>query len=1330
MVIRSGIPKGDPMSTRSTSESFRASDRGMALLVVLLVILALSIIATPLVLSTLSQEKSAKGLLSRTQADYGGMAARNYAVSRLHRTHDLVERRNTTDKTAYVWDGPAEWDICVQDPPLAKSLNLSSEAGLIAGVVVADEQGKANWHSAKDIRRFADTLKSLVDFRIADVKDFTTLYSIRPARWIHPQRVRGIDSSQGFSADDLSHYGKGARLRFTKPGMKPFITAVGQNPLAEASSPPFVRTVPQLPQVYEDGTVEVERRHPVNVNTARREVLIALFDGVRLAPNEKPITRDDATKIADQFYRKTTRTMTEFLQRLLDIPGLKDPGKLLAAALNAIDPTHALLDGSGTLPICFLSSDVFTIDAASSMNNPVGAPLATRGFREVVAVTPPTLVEKRWESQFDFDEELGYFDGGFPLGNRMETFPVFHRWRTSGTGMLVKSQIDARLDEELRRKILLSTPQSYFQLKTSEDNRGSAQYLNNREHFSTTQEGTSSANGLSWDRSFVFTPNPNPPTSNASQNQPDIAAGGMEMFVRFESIPTQAILFDIRESDHSNRLTLEIQNGELIFTAADTQVDAPATAYPLDNGVARVRRPFLPELDTWYHIGAYWKGTKYGHLCLMVNGFSHPATRFEHVNDGGQRMMTRLSAPLSATQMTLSLKDASILVPGEYIPLEIGREVIEHDATTGAIVRGARGTIAADHPADAAVQVFGYTSRLRRQILRLELPGGLGTIVLPYSRIPIGGSKLLSDFGAIPSALVQGDKTNPNTGQTYVDDQQNFIRVTTPNISEWPTKGYVAIDQEVIYYDARQGGSPAQLTGCLRGQMGTAPSDHDTGAPIQLFSVYVDSTVNYDSPTIIQVDDEWIGPVQRNPDASKPNFWVGFVMTGTGSPVPVAPQRGVLFSVQKGHAVNEDVIPTFMAHDTNTGDTRFNCEREDRVIVVSETNAKERRRVRRSSLVQSAIFLGTVFQGAQPRDQLAAFWDNVSRDYVADTASDGMGRYVRIMKFPSGELLGMQWIEAATPKFTIGPFSATVDELKFFASPKANFRVEEALDRARSQVVMNGAGGLPGGGGAVLLGDEIVGYAEIGGNTLNSCRRGYLESPAQIHDAGDRAFNLSSFLPVAALGRDIDAEAESISLSQTLSGNISEGYVLIDEEVVGFFWQNGNALRMSKRFSGGGLLRGCFGTTPAEHSKNALAYAIPFRFWDSYKPGEFDHRMAYFQASTNIPEARWDSCRWTAEVPAADPNLRTHVLMRLDGVNEFTDPPNGRTLFDFTDGTAKNGMNRIGFQGEPGQLDLRILFEYRPGSFHPNVSWMRAVRIHDISVFYERPVRVLYHEER
>lgn len=1351
----------------------KGRQRGLALVLVMTVVLALSIIATPFVLSMILQERS--GTMSRyaSQADWGADGARNYALWRLMAGLDPLERRSGAGaNNSYYYDLPVEFDIRLDEQYLNQKNGpkVADPKGAIWGLSVQDEQGKLNVRTAPS--GAIGRVKSVVDDRVVSHKDFLTMYSGRDFTWIVPQRIRsmgvaqpGMNTGPGVWCDSFHVLAPESRYRCTKPGLPPIYGKISGNPMIDGS--PGLQTNPQIPQAYMEGVIEVEARHPVNINTARREVLAAIFDGLSIV-NQPQSHIDGATagRLANAFHTKRFTRLEEFLT-VLGQQGLNGQ-QYQAVALNAVCPSWVGLGSSGTVPFCFKSYDVHTIEAYGTMSNPSGASVAGRGFREVVDVSPPNPVTLYAESQLDFDSMLKTLAVsvqrpqllGFPFGNRVTTYPNMLP-APYPTGQPSKPPAPAATQLKSQQQ---GPNEAYVAQTPSRDFRGESDLTyerdlqgwpvgSPREHWDNDHEGkklTGAAYAMPWNQVFTTTPAASQ-AQGANVTQPDVAHGGLEMWVKFETMQSPQVIFDMRERDYSNRLTLRIEQGELIFTVCDGTIGVQANV--IDDGAAEVRQPFTPAADTWYHFGAYWGGTRYAALGLLVDGFAHPQQKFSHVTPEGTKVITKLTTGMAATSTSVALQDDSFLPSGSLTPIQIGSEVILYDKSGPTVVRGARNTVAVNHPGGATVSLFGYSSHVRNgQVSAVNYPQPI-----QYSRIPTGGGTVQYNFGANPAAVVVGDKISPVNPMLppYVDTTQTDIGVISTPITDFPDQGYIRINNEVIFYTGRVQtplagavGSTAKFTGCVRGQCGTTAAQHNSNSAVDMWGIPTTDTTNYDPVTIVQIGNEWFGPVQK--DTVRPTFWISF-LNGT-NPLPLRRGVGVFASIPGAHSAGDKVIPTFLCRDVNPQVSAENLGRDDWVTVTDASNAKEQQQVNHASPFHARPGETPIWPEASwnwgGNVQIAAFKDNVSRVYTADNID------VRVMKFPSGELPSMNWIRTSNPSLNVGPMSGTIDEMKVWASNKEDLEITQEITASGTNLTLNRSGHLDAWrfGGLLKVGDEYIGYGQWAAPTATQLTRGWLTSTAEVHATGDRVFSLF-WVPVSTLAGRVAAADRDIPLRQRLPGRpqrdrvgpgYSQGYVLIDQELVLFEWNNGDGLTlgMPPRFDGtGGLYRGMFGTPATDHDpQTALVYGLPWRYWDTYKSKEFDNTMSYYQWSTKLDSAHWRSVQWTEEIPGGDPNIQVHALVRLDGKAEFYEAPGqagntGAHLFEFVGGGGKKTINRTGYQMDAGQLDVRFYWEYKQGSFDPAApwttpSWKRSPKIKEIRVEYDRPLRTLHHEDR
>ncbi|MBI4563828.1 MAG: hypothetical protein HY716_03935 [Planctomycetes bacterium] len=1322
-------------------------------MLVLTVLMALAIIATPFVLSMLEQEKTAAVGRSERQADYGAEGARNFAIAHLVRGTEGFERHAPTGihNTPYQ-DTPDEFQIDLRDARL-KALRIADPRGRIWGASAQDEQGKINTLSAPS--RVLDTLRSLVDVRIADVKDYVTIYSSRPSRWGCARRIRDVNtfstpagSIEGLLLDDAIHYGKGATVRVSKPGLPVLETEVDQHGYTLQYGLEVIRTVAAVDAGYAGGVVELELRHPVNLNTARRETLTAVFEGITVTwPTGRwyRLTRHDAQEIAETLLAQPIDSWFEFTQTILNL-GLDDLGKG-AAIVHAIDPTNALFGGTGTLPLCFTSEETATVEAFASINTPAGTPLSVVGFREVIDLGAPVTMTRYFESQYDFDRMMGpprllppglpsppadtaqtlQFLGfphkldGFPYGHDMASLPVLVQSGEPSDRTLKPQPLDR---------------EAYVQLRPAEDRRGASSLLFTINHFAPELEGLKLADApylQNWNEVFMRRP-PRPGTPASAS--PSVAAGGIEFWIRFDgAAPKRGRLFDVRETETSNRISLEIEHPDVVYRISDASQGSPNIV--LDNGWAEIRAPntFLP--DTWYHIGLYWQGTRYGQMLLLTDGFVPPGARWRLVDeDESTSPSTELSAPMpppsdpAVPTTSVSLRDSSWMTKPSnwpspepwHMPLLIGGEVVEYFPEVGQGLRGARGTRVQDHPQDAKVTLFGYASRLRALDVQFTYPSG--TLALSYSDLRATKGKLVVPFGASTEATLVGTDDDGN-GNPILKAGTATLRFDSPDVTQWPDRGYIRIRDEAISYRAIDRNAKA-FKGCQRGAEGTQAVDHPNGVPIELWSVAVDVLdASMPEPAIVQFGPEWFGPVKKAQNSGG-TYWVGCVTGGVAVPLG----RGSAFGTsQSAHVTGEPVVPTFAVRESDPALTRFNCQRHDVVTVIDADNYREQHRIA-NSWTGSATPQGTVF--SDPTMQVVALQEPVRRDFKRDDL------HARVLKWPSGETLGVRWLELAGPRTAIGPFQATLDELKNIASDGGGVQVAAPVDPSAPHLQVSSTASLgldtrrP--AGAVLCGEEVIGFARFRATQhLTGCARGWLNSCPLVHNSGDEVFHLS-FLPVSALAQAAQPEDRVLRLRQPPVGQgIPSGYLLIDQEVVGYWLGRGPdgwEADTLPTFEGRGLFRGRFGTPPAGHAMDAMAYAIPYRYADGFRLHEFDDRMPHFQVAHTLRGATWHRLSFDYDVPTGDPLVTVHAFVRADGLGDLWQPEVGdqSAVWHFTDGTS-NVLDYVSSRLDAGQIEARFFVGYRPGAYWPAHAWKRTARLKEVRIDYTRETRVLFHED-
>ena len=1315
---------------------------GITLILVLLILTVLVILAVPFTFSMIYKEKTSKNFFFINQSRIAALGARNSAINLLLRTHSFNE---LGPNAAAPFDTPdmdtlAELRINIADLNITETGN---SRGIIWSAMAEDEQGKLNLQTAP--RRLIDELRDNILKPGDNIEHYVTNYSHRSTPWIAAQNLAGF---MRYQAKDGNNYDtiyldyrapwaneEGLRVRLIN-GESEFIAYTASEPCPECQNTREIpdringvqnnhdnwivnvttqqmwRNMGSLFPVYldrvvsdvplnEDTIVEIEQPHPVNVNTASKEVLTALFTGVGYKSygpggivTGTVIAPAQARDLADAIKQVNIGSPSE-LETFINNTDIIDAEQKQYLWLNAFYPRHMNMPNmeerkfAGTMPLCFRSFDVYTINSTGIVNYQSGNQAAVLNSNEIVDIAPLSkIIAWTISSQYDFDSQFYAF-----LGNptKMTTYPLI-------TNLGDRDSATASRNPDFSRAQGVGA----VKLKTAEDNRG-RNLVGQTAHFSDTYEGVNTPQDYPSNSIFQFTPDDTPF---------DIFSGGVEFWVKFNSVPAAGYLFDIKQRDYENRIALSYEANELILSVCDATVERKA---------AQIRGNANLQANVWYHIGAYWKGTKYAQMALLLDG--RPIGFFGHYDDNDQKILTQLMADVpdlgglssSDDQITIPVASTTGFPPRGVI--EIGAEVIEYDSISGngfvvrtiwnrAVTptmlartgRGARETQILAHPAGAKVAIYGY-STLFNPVINIE-----NYPAINLNPLPIGGARLGYD---IPLKIDRCTVDEPSGSLSPT--ATSVIVSTTESL---PEQGYVKIEDEVIFYESKGGKT---LNNLSRGSLGTSAVNHFNGRSVELYSIRVDSTANYPSPTLVQIDDEWFGPLAAS--GEKPEYFTGVINGGRALDI----WRGYV-SGPITHYAGALLIPVLAPMRPTVG--------KDDIITIIEadqtTNPKEQKVVRNAvhgliapvaSFVNNSPGVYRSLTGQPPN--LFAFRDNLTRAYNVDGTT-------RLLKFPSDEL------PSYLPQtFSIGNnIEALVDEIKFMRSPRGNYSTNEVLNASnpdQTSVQFN-AGSLEQ-SGVVKVGDEFIGYASTITSTLSDCKRGYLNTPVQTHDKNQRAINLSSFLPVSALAEDLPQDSNRITVTSN-SGFGNSGYVLIGNdlntaEAAGFNITRGNILQMPEHKNG--IFRGMFGTTKQTHQQNTLCYAIPFRYWHLEKPNAFDNQMAFFQAATAARGANWKKIYWNeTHEPSDDGLVNIRVLVRFDNKPAWDWMPTNMAggIFAFDD---PQGSNQLDITAE--QAEIMVFFQYLPGAFFSN-AWKRSPLLEDIYVDYEKPTLTLSKQEK
>ncbi|KAF0242115.1 MAG: hypothetical protein FD180_4098 [Planctomycetota bacterium] len=1267
----------------------RSKRRGFALLMVIVVSVALMAIAIPFAISMRHQEKGAQGGMDRAQARYASLAGRNHALAGVLRGHETTEeaRGATAPFNSPYTDGLDEFQV--NWTGAVASLEMQDGSGRLRSSSLQDEQGKVNERTAPPL--LLDRIKARVDERTQDLRDYITQWNGRPTAYGAAQTIRGIvpgtavagGAALTFYLDDASSYGEGAKVRVTWAGVPQYGLVDAVNPNGNDV------TVTGIGEGDSQvgALLELEVRHFVNLNTASALVIASCLEGLGLRNKltEDTVTKAEADNLAAAIIKKKFLTYEEFVEFLKEQRGLAviTQNDEVAIAINFSNPNAKRLAGTGTMPFTLSSSNYVTVIAQGVQDFPSRAVSALSDLREVVELAPAGMLRWRVKSQYDFERMLR-----IPQGRFVVTWPA-----------CVANREVPSSDRNAA---------AWVTTKLGRDERAAWKIMN---HYDNTIAGVSTSKGAIQQRASKIL--------EITNGNVDIEAGAAELWIKTAS--TSFTIFDAGTEEWSNRLFFtygpDLVNGgnSLRFILKDSS---------LEHTYAECRHAVTLVADRWYHFGAFWKGTKFGHAYMTLDGL--PVGNYGVWTEAGGSRHTTLQTALVAlaTDNTVVAAGAISGFPATGA-IQIGSETIEYAAISGSsftgCVRGARGTAPLVHQIGSGVTICGYTSKLAAGTLTFTNPS---VPAITWDRLTVGGGQTVGQIGAntLTWVVTSTPVSPPPVGLPMAASMLTVAPPATgaPDITvEFPPTGWLMVGSglqgEVMHYTGR---TVISFTGLTRGLFGTTDKNHLDGETVQLWGFHVTNNTNYLTPTVLAIDDEWFGPVMKEGT----DGWRGFVIQRNGMTVPVPMFRGkqpgvggnLFGTTNAAHVTASNVYPTFGLADQQAGDG-------DTVTFVEQNaTTREERLIKHVRWVPN-LGIGT----ASPPFHLASLGSFTTKEWVPDNL------WVRILKFPSGELMGvpqqlMTFAGSTIPTAPAG-FSGLLDEMRLTNGPKnLQFQMSASIDATVTTVPILSVGGMDSEGGAILAGDEIIGYAgfDATSNTLINCTRGYLGTTAAVHELGDRVFNMA-FLAIASLTAPVGIADKALPC---VPNNFPpEGYVYVGTELIGYTSINGAGY---PAFPDGCDFRGAFGTVAATHNQYELIYAFPFRYYDRFTANSDDSQTSWFGASQRATGAKWARITWEEVLP--NPLLDIQVRVRLNSEPRWANVPTNRPyvagkgggiwLFDAPTGGVLGNTKADG-------IDVRVDFVWLDNAF-ANGEWKDCAQFRGLAVEYEQEPVIHYHEEK
>jgi len=545
--------------------------------------------------------------------------------------------------------------------------------------------------------------------------------------------------------------------------------------------------------------VRVLLRRPVNLNTADKSVLEALFQNLQVRGRNARINKDEAATLAGVVIESRPLTGWEdFLLRVvLPACGMtKLPAnapvvpQALAAGQGFLDELDALAlyrnglnanDGElaySTLPFCFRSSDVYELELRATVNAESGAERFTLVRDEVQVIAPQRRLMQLWATQEDYDEELrlsgdapwwssapnatSMFD---PLRSNPPTRLVAN-WGTQGGNLFLPATAGAADDPRgtAERVFASRDKTAWIQLwpaRVEETGRRIGRML----HFD--YETHDPEGRYLPDEAIQRAPNDKQVGWVAGTSGALMLPPAGSLWIKPRSNADSCLLDVAGGSAEADRVSLLFERGDLVLRAWDGTGDHPATS-ELEVGEAHYSfapgtdAPGLP-LDVWSHVAFDVRGTRPDQLTLLVNGKAHGVRRFG---------LTRLASAIDPSTAQISVESVAGF-PARGVA-RIGDELVEYTLGTGNVLdctpivsgpnAGSGGRLARErtifaggqrvpevlfgqgtgaqapanvgnHAAGTTVEVFGYSMPLR-------------------SNAPSGNSRLPSQLGAFAVGIV------------------------------------------------------------------------------------------------------------------------------------------------------------------------------------------------------------------------------------------------------------------------------------------------------------------------------------------------------------------------------------------------------------------------------------------------------------------------------------------------------------------------------------------------------------------------------------------------
>jgi hypothetical protein len=465
--------------------------------------------------------------------------------------------------------------------------------------------------------------------------------------------------------------------------------------------------------------VRVLARRPVNLNTAAKPVLEALFQNLQLRGQNSRINKDEAATLAAVVIESRPLTGWEdFLLRVVlpacgiaklpaDAPvvpqalaagtGFLDESDALALYVNGLNANDGRLAFS-TLPFCFRSSDVYELELRATVNAESGAERFTLVRDEEVVIAPQQRLMQLWATQEDYDEELRLCGNAPWWASAPNATSMFDRlgsnppsrltpnWGTFKDRLFMPATATAQgnapedLPASAQHVFASRDKTAWIQLwpaRVEESGRRAGRLIH-FDHETKDPEGrylpdepvlrAPSDKQVAWVDA--------PPSGGSSTAGALLLPCAGSLWIKPRSSADACLLDVAGGSAELDRLSLLFEKGDLVLRVLDGTGDHPGTS-ELEAGEAHYAfapgtdAPGLP-LDVWSHVAFDVRGTRPDQITLLVNGKAHGVKRFG---------LTRLATTID--QATTQITVESVAGFPAHGVARIGDELIEYTLGQG-----------------------------------------------------------------------------------------------------------------------------------------------------------------------------------------------------------------------------------------------------------------------------------------------------------------------------------------------------------------------------------------------------------------------------------------------------------------------------------------------------------------------------------------------------------------------------------------------------------------------------------------------------------------------